>query len=64
MDNTTVLVNQSRIRKHPDLWHNVGIPGVLTKEGAPTLLSENEDGMPSATIGSDFEGLTPPPKTQ
>eukprot|EP00973_Karenia_brevis_P020168 2767148-Karenia_brevis.AAC.1 len=51
LDNTTVVVNQSKIGKNPNPWHDEVIPGVVNKDGVPTLPAENEEGAPSAPVG-------------
>ena len=58
-----VLVNQSKLRKNPDPWHDVVIPGVDGRNDYPTVPGEHPD-TPSTRTGqpassSSAEAVTP-----
>ena len=56
-----VLVNQSKIRKNPDPWHDVMIPGLLNRDGVPVVPtpSEVEPGEPPGGTMSQPAPMTP-----
>ena len=45
------LVNQSKIRRNPDPWHDVVIPGVDGHDGVPTVPVDPSEREPSAIAG-------------
>ena len=55
VDNSVMRVNQSKIRRDHDEWHDVAVPGLGSPDPVPLAVEDGEEYEPSIAEGDYAE---------
>ena len=59
MGGQVIAVNQSKLRKNPDPWHDVVIPGLDGKDAVPTVPGQTAEAPLAWATFDAFESYLP-----